>query len=66
MSLHPPQNFFKPVHGKGKKFNILPFDTLSLLQSSLVPTNLGHFLREYIIKTFRKSFNKHSRFWRYT
>ena len=28
--------FFKPVHGKGKKFNILPFDTLSLLQSSLV------------------------------
>lgn len=36
MSLHPPKNFFKPVYGKGKKFNILPFDTLSLLQSSLV------------------------------
>ena len=32
--------FFKPVHGKGKKFNFLPFDTLSLLQSFLVHFDL--------------------------
>lgn len=38
--------------------------SLEFFKSSLVPTNLDHFLREYIIKTLRKSFNKHSRFWR--